>query len=132
MKIAFITSDGETISKHFGRATCFLVVTIKDGQVVDRELREKLGHSHFYDQDKGDYRHGEPHYFNTEFHTRHVQMVQPISDCQVLIGAGMGTPLFESLEILNIKPIVTKNRCIDQVLKLYLAGKLHCQPSLLD
>ena len=47
MKIAAITDDGKTISQHFGRAAYYLVATVENGQIVDREMREKLGHSHF-------------------------------------------------------------------------------------
>ena len=47
MKIAAITDDGVTISQHFGRAPYYLVYTVEDGEIVDRELREKLGHAQF-------------------------------------------------------------------------------------
>lgn len=49
MKIAAITDDGKTISQHFGRAQYYPVATIENGQIVDRELREKPGHAHFAD-----------------------------------------------------------------------------------
>ena len=42
MKIALITDDGKTISQHFGRAPYYLVVTIDEGKVIDRETREKI------------------------------------------------------------------------------------------
>jgi len=132
MKIAFITADGETISKHFGRAPYYLVVTIENGQVVDRELREKPGHNQFHDQDKGDYRHGEPHQFDASFHSRHVTMAQAIADCQAILCAGMGAAAYESMEMLNIQPIVTDLRSIDEVIQLYLSGKLLNRTDLLD
>ena len=47
MKIAVITDDGKTISQHFGRALHYQVLTIEEGKVVDREMRDKLGHSQF-------------------------------------------------------------------------------------
>ena len=132
MKIAFITADGETISKHFGRAPYYLVVTIKDGQVVHREMRSKPGHSQFVEQDEGDYQHGEQHSFTPAFHSRHVNMTQAIADCQVLICAGMGTGAYESMEMLNIRPIVTDQHDIETVLQLYLMGKLEDRKDLLD
>jgi len=132
MKIAFITADGETISKHFGRAPYFLVVTVENGQVVDRELREKPGHTQFASQDQSDYRHGEPHGFEAGFHTRHVRIAQVIADCMVVVCAGMGVAAYESLEMLNIRPIVTDQRMIDEALRLYLAGQLKHRPERLD
>ena len=41
MKIAAITDDGKTISLHFGRAQQYLVATVENGQIVNRELRDK-------------------------------------------------------------------------------------------
>mgnify|MGYP001095166884 CR=1 FL=1 len=40
MKIAAITDDGVAISQHFGRAAYYLVATVEDGQIVNRELRD--------------------------------------------------------------------------------------------
>ncbi len=42
MKIAAITDDGKTISQHFGRASHFMVITLEEGQIIERELREKF------------------------------------------------------------------------------------------
>ena len=53
MKIAIVTDDGKTISRHFGRATHYLVVTAEDGKIIERELREKLGHQHFSSEEHG-------------------------------------------------------------------------------
>ena len=46
MKIAVVTDDGETISQHFGRAQHYVVLTIENGQVTGREMRDKFGHRH--------------------------------------------------------------------------------------
>ena len=47
MRIAFVTDDERTVSQHFGRARYYLVVTLEDGQIVERERREKPGHAQF-------------------------------------------------------------------------------------
>lgn len=47
MKIAVVSDDGETISEHFGRARCYVVLTIEDGEVVALETRARAGHSTF-------------------------------------------------------------------------------------
>ena len=41
MKIAIVTDDGQSISAHFGRARAYAVLTVRDGAVVERELRPK-------------------------------------------------------------------------------------------
>ena len=47
MKIAAVTDDNETISQHFGRATKYSVLTIDEGKIIARELREKANHQDF-------------------------------------------------------------------------------------
>jgi len=58
MKIAVITDDGKSISQHFGRAPYFAVVTIEDGKIVNHEMRNKMGHSHFQVQSHTGENHG--------------------------------------------------------------------------
>jgi predicted DNA-binding protein (UPF0251 family) len=53
MKIAFISDDGKTISRHFGRAAYYVVLTIEDGKVVRRDQLPKLGHGHFVGPARG-------------------------------------------------------------------------------
>jgi hypothetical protein len=48
MKIAAITDDGKTTSQQFGRAAHYLVLTDEVSQIVDCELRNKLGHAGFH------------------------------------------------------------------------------------
>ncbi len=36
MKVAFVTDDGRTIHSHFGQARYFQVVTLENGQVLNR------------------------------------------------------------------------------------------------
>ena len=52
MKIAFITDDGKTISRHFGRAGQYLVVELAEGQILKREMRDKIGHNQYVKKDK--------------------------------------------------------------------------------
>jgi predicted Fe-Mo cluster-binding NifX family protein len=47
MKIAVVTDDGKMISQHFGRAVHYLVLTVEDGKITRRELRDKPGHHQF-------------------------------------------------------------------------------------
>src|SRR4030065_71206 len=43
MKIAAVSEDGVTVAQHFGRAPYYVVVTVEEGRVVDRETRTKVG-----------------------------------------------------------------------------------------
>ena len=43
MKNAIITDNGKTISQHFGRASHYMVVTLDEGKIIDRHMRDKIG-----------------------------------------------------------------------------------------
>jgi predicted Fe-Mo cluster-binding NifX family protein len=123
MKIALITEDGKTISQHFGRAPYYLVVTIDEGKVIDRETREKMGHNQFsgHGHEEG---HGEHHGLDNGSHGKHAQMADAISDCQVVICGGMGMGAYESMRRLNIQPVVTDMSDIAQAIQAYIDGVL--------
>ena len=124
MKIALITDDGKTISQHFGRAQYYLVATIEDGQVIQREMRPKLGHNHFANQEHAEHAHNERHGFDPASHNRHSGMAQAIADCQVVVCGGMGAGAYESMRVLKIQPIVTDLRTIDEAIQAYIADQL--------
>lgn len=124
MKVALITDDGQTISQHFGRAQYYLVATIEDGQIIEREMRSKLGHNHFANQEHAEHAPNQPHGFDPASHNRHTGMAQAISDCQAIICGGMGAGAYESMRVLNIQPIVTNFQQIDEALQAYISGQL--------
>ena len=123
MKIAVVTDDGKTVSQHFGRAQYYLVLSIEDNKVVDKELREKLGHRHFANQPHQE-EPGVPHGTDPASHSRHSSMAETISDCDALICGGMGMGAFQSMQTLNIEPVVTNLVDIDAVIADFLSGKL--------
>ncbi len=113
MKIAAITDDGQKISQHFGRAQHYLVLTIEDGKITQREMRDKLGHGQF----GGEGHHDEPgheHGFGPQANDRHVQMSEAISDCEVLLCGGMGRGAYQSMQARGIRPFVTDLTSIDE------------------
>lgn len=134
MKIAFVTDDGKTISKHFGRARLYEVITVENGQVVGREQREKLGHGHFagaHDHHAHDHHEhhghgagGAGHGFDAASQDRHSRMAQAITDCQYLVAGGMGAGAYASLRQAGITPVVTEYDLIDEALKAHMAGNL--------
>ena len=79
MKIAAITDDGNTISQHFGRAQYYLVATVENGQIVNREMRNKLGHTQFSNQPHEEDKPGQPHGMDSASHNKHLQMAEAIA-----------------------------------------------------
>jgi predicted Fe-Mo cluster-binding NifX family protein len=123
MKIAVITDDEQTVSRHFGRAPYYLVVTIEGGLITDRQRREKLNHSHFANEHH-DHQAGEQHGFSPIEQDRHAQMAEAINDCEVLICGGMGAGAYQSMQARGILPIVTDLESINEAITAYLDGSL--------
>jgi len=124
MKIAAITEDGTTISQHFGRAPLYLVVTVEDGKVTNKETRDKAGHHTFAAHQHPETTPGEPHGYDAGAQSRHASMAETIADCQVLLAGGMGWGAYESMKGRNIETIVTDVENIEEAVSLYLAGSL--------
>lgn len=124
MKIAAITDDGKTISQHFGRAPYYLVTTVENGQIVNRELRDKLGHTHFVNQPHAEEQPGQPHGMDDASHNKHLQMAEAISDCEALLCRGMGMGAYESMKALNIRPVVTDIASIDEAVMAFVNGQI--------
>ncbi len=124
MKIAAITEDGKTISQHFGRAPYYLVLTIEDGKIVNREMRNKMGHDQFHEQAHAEESHGKGHGMDAQSHDKHVSMAQTIADCKALLCGGMGMGAYESMRRLNIQPIVTDLSDIEAAAQAFIDGKL--------
>jgi predicted Fe-Mo cluster-binding NifX family protein len=124
MKIAVITDDGKTISQHFGRAQFYLVATVENGQVVNREMRPKLGHNHFSNQPHEEEGHEQHHGTDPASHDKHLQMSEAITDCEALLCRGMGRGAYESMKVLNIRPMVTDIANIDEAVIAYVNGQI--------
>jgi predicted Fe-Mo cluster-binding NifX family protein len=124
MKIAAITDDGRTISRHFGRAPYYLVATVENGAIVNREMRDKLGHAHFANEPHEADQPGQPHGFGPASQDRHVRMAEAIADCQALLCGGMGAGAYQSMAQRGIKPVVTEISSIDEAVLAYAQGKI--------
>lgn len=135
MKIAAITEDGITISQHFGRAPYYLVVSIENGQIVERQLRDKLGHQQFAGEHHNSEEHGESHGaghgMDSASHDKHTRMATAIADCEALLCGGMGMGAYQSMLSLGIRPLVTDIPEIDQAVMAYMEGKITDHKELL-
>ena len=112
-KIAFPTEDGQTISRHFGRAPLFKVIAIQNGVQTAVELRgnpnEQSPHEH---EHQGGRNQG------------HGAKFALVADCQVLIGAGMGQPAYDRLQNMGLEVFLTGEKQIDAALAHYINGTL--------
>lgn len=136
MKIAVVTEDGLTISRHFGRAAYYQVITLENWEIVQRELIPKPAHgSHHPHDHHHDHEHGQEHLspgasgeaghgFGLEAHNTHLRMSDPIADCEALLSRGMGSGAYQSLEQRGIRPIVTDIENIDEAALAYANGKI--------
>ena len=124
MKIAVVTDDGTTICQHFGRARFYTVVTIENGQVINKEQRPKAGHHVAGMQHASQASHGERHGFDANAQASHASMIANITDCQVVMAGGMGWGAKESLKQAGIAVHTTDVENIEEAVRLYLQGKL--------
>jgi predicted Fe-Mo cluster-binding NifX family protein len=129
MKIAVISEDGATISQHFGRAPLYVVVTVEDGKIVNKETRDKAGHHTFAGGQHPETAPGERHGYDAGAQSRHAQMAQNIGDCQVLIAGGMGWGAYDSFKSRGINTIVSDVQNIDEAVELFIDDKL---PNLME
>lgn len=124
MRIAVVTDDGKTISRHFGRATHYLVALVEDGQIASREMREKVGHGRFADQPHDVEHRGQRHGTGPHAQARHDQMVETIADCQALICGGMGYGAYEHMKQRGIRPIISDIIDVDQAVIECAEGRI--------
>jgi len=115
MKIAFVSDDGTTIHRHFGRARQYAIVTIEDGQETHREIRAKSAcHGHDHAGSAQDH-HDDAH---------HDALLAAIADCQMVVAGGMGAGMDERLRGGGITPVRTRILAIDTAVAHYLSGHL--------
>lgn len=135
MKIAVASDDGQNISQHFGRAEHYVVLTIENGQITGRELREKFahrhgpGHQHAEGQGRGmapdlgrDAASNER--FNQAAEDSHSRMAETITDCQIVLARGMGAPAYYALQRAGLQPMLVNEATVDEAAQAYIAGNL--------
>jgi len=123
MKIAIVSDDKQTISRHFSRAENYIVVSVEQKKTVEKTILPKLSNRntdarHQHGQD----RKSDPRCSGLGRHSRskHDQMFKDIKDCDVLVARGMGRGAYQGLEQLGIKPIVTDIVDVDAAVQAIL------------
>jgi predicted Fe-Mo cluster-binding NifX family protein len=128
MKIAVVSDDEATISRHFGRAPYYIVLTIEEGRIVGRETRAKAGH-HTFGACHCHAAPGEPHGRGPHSDAKHQMMAESIDDCDAVIAGGMGWGAFESLRARGIEPVITDERDVAEAALAFWSGAL---PNLME
>ena len=111
MRVA-ISTDGDSVSAHFGRCPSFTIVDIEDGKITKKEVIENPGH--------------QPGFIPEFLHKR---------DVECIICGGMGMRAIELFNQLNIQMIVGISGRIDEVIEKLQKGTLEggeslCAPGL--
>lgn len=106
MKIAIATDDGRTVSRHFGRAAQYAVLTVEAGTITARDLRPKFSpHATLAAREEPE---RGPHGYGAQSDAKHDQMVATIADCSALLCGGMGRGAYERMLANGIRPVVTE------------------------
>lgn len=122
MKIAVATDDGRNIAIDFARASYYVVLTIEEGLIADRELREKQPQGWY--QVSGHAEHRGPGGATPEMAHRHDELADPIRDCQAVLAANISPEDRGHFEAIEIWPIVVEAGPIDAAVQAFLAGTL--------
>jgi predicted Fe-Mo cluster-binding NifX family protein len=125
MKIAVITDDGETISRHFGRAASYKILTVEDGKITTSEMRAKPGHDQFKEANHARLEgSGQRHGYGRVAEHRHNRMAEVIADCQILICRGMGSGAYDNMQAIGIRTIITDLASIEKAVAAFLEGSI--------
>jgi predicted Fe-Mo cluster-binding NifX family protein len=136
MKIAVVTEDERTISRHFGRAPYFIVCTVENGHITGRARFEKVAHHHGHGHDHAhDHDHSPqvimPGVPAAPQPDSHAAMLEPIRGCDVLLTRGMGRGAHIALTRAGIRPILTDIAAIDEAVQAVIDGTIIDHPEKL-
>jgi predicted Fe-Mo cluster-binding NifX family protein len=122
MKIAIVSDDKQTVSRHFGRAENYIVISLEQENIIERKTLPKIGLCHS-GQHHGKHLHksdARGSGFGHQSHGRHEEMFDNIKDCDIVLTGGMGRGAYLDLQNLGIKPIVTDITDIDTAVQAIL------------
>ena len=97
---------------------------VENNEEVSREMREKMGHQHFSEDNHEETRNSEPHGFDAASRSKHSRMIAAIEDCQVIIAGGMGRGALVSMQEAGKEVYVVSDNEIETALAAFIAGTL--------
>ena len=121
MKIAVVSDDGTTVARHFGRAPLYVVFTIVNNTIADREVRHKPFHPRQNCLNKGS---GDSGTSGPGDGSTHQYMISGVSDCQAVVAGGMGLASYYDLTSADMEVIITHLAEVEEAASRYLAWKL--------
>ncbi|MBK8571105.1 MAG: iron-molybdenum cofactor biosynthesis protein [Holophagaceae bacterium] len=104
MKVAVAIDHRSEISAHFGRSPAFLVCTVRDGRIEQREVR---ANDQAPPEGAPTHQDGHPH-AHAHDHSRFVRL---LGDCRAVIGLGMGSGARIALESAGITVRILSAPC---------------------
>lgn len=107
MKIAIPSNDKETLAERSGRAKWFLIYKIENKEIVETKIK---ANNHEHHQHNEEHEHGHSH----------ADMIQMLSDCDLMITKRVGPHFGKELKAANIKVEITQKTLISDVLKPFL------------
>lgn len=129
MRIAVVTDDGKTVSKHFGRAAHFAVLSLEGGQIRDVQMRPNPGRERL-DTEAHELRRGSPgavpdcHGAGAAGAAAHQAVAAAIQDCEAVLAGGMSWASRECLAASGIRPIITDIEDVREAAKACAAGTI--------
>jgi len=118
VKVAVATNNRLTVGQHYGRARSFLVLTVTDGEITERDVRRRPGS--LTDAAAG----------GSGRETGHGRRcAELLADCDALIAGGMGRGAHDNLRRAGVESVLTDERYVEEAALRYAAGDL---PSLED
>jgi predicted Fe-Mo cluster-binding NifX family protein len=126
IRIAFPTEDGFKISRHFGKAPYFVIVSLLADGTLQKEQRHR---DHWH----GQHESGLIQFADSPQPAQDAPEVTRIigagllagsEDCQVLIAGGMGQAAYDRAAEQGLQVILTNEKEIDKAVASYRSGNL--------
>ena len=118
MKIAVATTDGVSLSQHFGQSKGFVVFDTEGTAVRGREFRTTSDTPH---------NQGVCHHEGGNSQGAHgpAGIFDLLSGCEVMLCGGMGAGAAQSMQANGIKPVILPGACsADDAVAAYISGNL--------
>ncbi len=123
MKIAVATTDGISLSQHFGQSKGFVVFEVEGTKIVSSEVRNNQDTPH----NEGICNHGDQQHQGAHGHQGILSLLQ---DCSVVLCGGMGAGAAQSLVANGLKPVIIPGvRSAHEAATAYVLGDATVAPA---
>ena len=128
MKIAVVTGDNEIISFHFNKASKYDVLTVDQGQIVSKEIRERTGRLDYQlERSKGQTRYqGDPGETGDGRHSGadHWNWLKLIFDRNIVLALDIDQKAYIGLRCMGIQPFITNIPDIKSTAQAVIDGNI--------